>query len=40
MPGQFFGITALVVFAAAIMFVAIGRKFERSQEDAAAAGVT
>lgn len=40
MPGQFFGITAAVVLAAAIMFVAIGRKFERSQEDAAAAGVT
>jgi POT family proton-dependent oligopeptide transporter len=40
MPGQFFGITAAVVFAAAIMFVAIGKKFERSQEDAAAAGVT
>lgn len=40
MPGEFFGITALVVLAAAVAFVFIGRQFERSQAEAAAAGVT
>lgn len=39
-PGQFFGITALVVLFAAVVFVFVGRKFERSYSDAAAAGVT
>lgn len=40
MPGQFFGITALVVFAAGIAFIFVGRKFQQSQAEAAAAGVT
>jgi POT family proton-dependent oligopeptide transporter len=40
LPGQFFGITAGVVFFAAIMFVVVGKKFERSQAEAAAAGLT
>jgi POT family proton-dependent oligopeptide transporter len=40
MPGQFFGITALVVFAAGMAFLFIGRKFERSRAEAAAAGIT
>jgi len=39
-PGQFFGMTALVVLLAAFVFVFVGRKFERSYSDAAAAGVT
>jgi dipeptide/tripeptide permease len=39
-PGQFFGSTALVVLAAAIMFVFVGKQFERSQAEAARAGVT
>ena len=40
LPGQFFGLTALVVLAAAVAFIFIGKKFERSQAEAAAAGVT
>jgi POT family proton-dependent oligopeptide transporter len=40
LPGQFFGITGLVVLAAAIAFVYIGRQFERTQAEAAARGVT
>ena len=40
MPGPFFLITALVVVAAAVAFVFVGRQFERSQAEAAAAGVT
>jgi POT family proton-dependent oligopeptide transporter len=40
MPGQFFGITALVVLAAGVAFIFIGKKFERGQAEAAAAGVT
>jgi POT family proton-dependent oligopeptide transporter len=39
-PGPFFGITALVVVAAAVAFVFVGKKFERGQAQAAAAGVT
>jgi POT family proton-dependent oligopeptide transporter len=39
-PGQFFGITALVVLAAGIAFIFVGRRFERSRAEAAAAGVT
>jgi dipeptide/tripeptide permease len=35
MPGYFFGITALVVLAAALAFVFVGRKFERGQAAAA-----
>jgi POT family proton-dependent oligopeptide transporter len=40
MPGPFFGITALVVLLAAVAFVFVGKRFERSQAEAAAAGVT
>lgn len=40
LPGQFFGITAGVVLFAAIAFMFIGKKFERSQADASAAGIT
>lgn len=39
-PGQFFGITAAVVAFAAVAFVFIGSKFQRSHEEAAAAGLT
>jgi POT family proton-dependent oligopeptide transporter len=39
-PGVFFGLTALVVVAAAVAFVFIGKRFERIQAEAAAAGVT
>ena len=40
LPGQFFGITALITLAAGIAFIVIGKQFERSQAEAAAAGVT
>ncbi|HVS39715.1 MAG TPA: hypothetical protein VMS17_29430, partial [Gemmataceae bacterium] len=40
MPGPFFGITALVVLAAAVAFIFVGRQFERTQAEAAEAGVT
>jgi POT family proton-dependent oligopeptide transporter len=40
MPGPFFGITALVVVVAAGAFVFVGKQFERTQAQAAAAGVT
>jgi POT family proton-dependent oligopeptide transporter len=40
LPGTFFGITALVTVAAGVAFIFIGRRFERSQAEAAAAGVT
>jgi POT family proton-dependent oligopeptide transporter len=40
LPGPFFGITALVVVAAAVAFVFIGKQFERSQAEAAASGLT
>jgi POT family proton-dependent oligopeptide transporter len=40
LPGQFFGITALITLAAGIAFIFIGRRFERSQAEAHAAGVT
>ena len=40
LPGPFFGITALVVAAAAVAFVFVGRQFERTRAEAAAAGVT
>jgi POT family proton-dependent oligopeptide transporter len=39
LPGQFFGITALITLAAGIAFIFIGKRFERSQAEAAAAGV-
>jgi POT family proton-dependent oligopeptide transporter len=39
-PGTFFGITALIVLFAAVVFVFVGKRFERSQAEAAAAGVT
>jgi POT family proton-dependent oligopeptide transporter len=39
LPGPFFGITALVTLAAAIAFIFVGKRFERSQAEAAAAGV-
>jgi POT family proton-dependent oligopeptide transporter len=40
LPGQFFGITALIVLGAGIAFIFIGRQFERSRAQAQAAGVT
>jgi len=40
LPGEFFGITAAVVLFAAIAFLFIGKKFERSHADATAAGIT
>ncbi|MFL5330676.1 MAG: hypothetical protein ACJ8C4_17380 [Gemmataceae bacterium] len=40
MPGEFFGITAGVVLFAAVAFIFIGKRFERSHADAAAAGIT
>ena len=40
LPGPFFGVTALVVVAAAVAFVFVGRQFERTRAEAAAAGVT
>jgi POT family proton-dependent oligopeptide transporter len=39
LPGTFFGITALVTLAAAVAFIFVGKRFERSQTEAAAAGV-
>lgn len=36
-PGQFFGITALMVLAAATAFVFVGRQFDRGRADGAAA---
>ena len=39
-PGPFFGITALVVLAAAVAFVFVGKQFERAKAEADAAGVT
>jgi dipeptide/tripeptide permease len=39
-PGTFFTITAGLVVAAAIAFIFVGKQFERSQAEAAAAGVT
>lgn len=40
MPGEFFGITAGVVLSAAVLFLFIGKKFERSHAEATAAGLT
>ena len=40
LPGQFFGITAGVVLFATIAFLFIGSRFQRSHEEAAAAGLT
>jgi POT family proton-dependent oligopeptide transporter len=40
MPGQFFGITALIVLAAGVAFLFVGRRFEKAKAEAAAAGVT
>jgi dipeptide/tripeptide permease len=39
LPGEFFGITALITLSAGIAFIFVGKKFERSQAEAAAAGV-
>jgi dipeptide/tripeptide permease len=38
-PGQFFGITALVVLLAAVIFVFIAKQFEKGQAEAVEAGV-
>jgi POT family proton-dependent oligopeptide transporter len=40
MPGQFFGVTALVTVVAALLFIFIGKQFERGQAEAAAGDVT
>jgi POT family proton-dependent oligopeptide transporter len=40
LPGQFFGVTAGVVLFATIAFLFIGSKFQRSHDEAAAAGLT
>jgi POT family proton-dependent oligopeptide transporter len=40
MPGQFFGVTALVTIVAALLFIFIGKQFERGQAEAAASRVT
>ena len=40
LPGPFFGVTMLVVLAATVLFIFVGRQFERTQAEAAAAGVT
>jgi POT family proton-dependent oligopeptide transporter len=40
LPGPFFGITAGVVVFAAVAFYFVGKQFERTQAQAAAAGVT
>ena len=39
LPAEFFGITALVVVFAAVAFIFVGKQFERSQAQAAAAGL-
>ena len=39
-PGEFFGITALAIVAAAVAFLFVGKKFERDQAEAKAAGVS
>jgi dipeptide/tripeptide permease len=39
LPGQFFGMTAAVTLVAALLFLYIGRQFERSRAEAAAVGV-
>jgi POT family proton-dependent oligopeptide transporter len=40
LPGEFFGITALIVALAAVAFVFVAKRFERTQAEAAASGVT
>ena len=40
MPGEFFGITALVIAVAAVVFVFVGRQFERTHAKTTTAGVT
>jgi dipeptide/tripeptide permease len=40
LPGPFFGITALIVVFAAVAFVFVGKRFERTQAEAAASGLT
>jgi POT family proton-dependent oligopeptide transporter len=40
LPGEFFGITALCVLVAAVVFLFVGKQFERTQAEASAAGVT
>lgn len=39
-PGPFFGITAGIVFGAALLFIFVGKQFERSRSEATAAGLT
>jgi dipeptide/tripeptide permease len=39
-PGSFFGLTAVITLIAALVFLYVGKQFERSQAEAAAAGVT
>jgi dipeptide/tripeptide permease len=39
LPGQFFGITALVVLAAGVAFIFIGKQFERGAAEQAQAGL-
>jgi hypothetical protein len=39
-PGEFFGVNALIALAASIAFIFVGQKFEKTQAEAAAAGVT
>jgi POT family proton-dependent oligopeptide transporter len=39
LPGQFFGITALVVAGAAVAFIFVGRQFERARAETTTVGV-
>jgi dipeptide/tripeptide permease len=39
-PGEFFGITALLIVVAAVAFIFVGKQFERNQAEAKAAGVS
>jgi POT family proton-dependent oligopeptide transporter len=40
LPGPFFGITAIVTLVAALVFIYVARRFERSRAEAASPGVT
>jgi proton-dependent oligopeptide transporter, POT family len=39
-PGPFFGVTAVITLIAALVFIYVGKQFERSRAEAAATGVT
>jgi dipeptide/tripeptide permease len=39
-PGTFFGVTAIITLVAAVVFIYVGRQFERSRAEAAAPEVT